>query len=128
VESGQRGVVATADIKQGQQLLLVPLPATLHITSGEDGADTSEAFAYLASAHPAMSPFLRTVLALLCEQAKGEGSQFLPYLDTLPPTEDDCLLQWGEEDLALLAGMAAGSEAWTEYFVHWNPAVELVSW
>jgi hypothetical protein len=35
--------------------------------------------------------------------AKGADSAFAPYIENLPG-KSDCLLHWGEEDLALLTG------------------------
>ncbi len=60
---------------------------------------------YLREAHPRLSPFLSTTMALMAELARGEASPLRPYLQALPPAEAaDCLMAWPPKALDLLAG------------------------
>jgi hypothetical protein len=38
MESGDRGVFATADIAEGEQLMIIPTDATIHLPSAEEFA------------------------------------------------------------------------------------------
>jgi len=70
----ERGVFATAAIRAGEQLLLLPAAAALNAGAnggGADGAPVLPAAAHLAAAHPALSNFLATSLLLMAEQARA---------------------------------------------------------
>ncbi|GBF94957.1 hypothetical protein Rsub_07458 [Raphidocelis subcapitata] len=109
---GDRTVRAAAAVDEGERLLLVPECATLTLppgggrdeaAAGSDGAPVAAAAAHLSSAHPGASPFMRTVLLLMAELARGEASPWAPYIASLPASTD-CLLTWPASDRALLAG------------------------
>ncbi|KXZ55475.1 hypothetical protein GPECTOR_2g1024 [Gonium pectorale] len=76
---------------------------------------------HLREAAPSLSPFLATTLALLSEVARGSGQQVAstgegagaaggtqwgPYLATLPDGCPDCLLNWTAEEKKELEGTA----------------------
>lgn len=65
----------------------------------------AELAAFLVAQQPPFSPFIATTLMLMAELAGGTDCPHAPYFATLPgPT--DCLLNWSEEEQALLAGAA----------------------
>ena len=109
---GDRGVVATAAIPEGEQLLLIPRHLCLHVPLAGDAAaggtaaappDDSPALAAIAALDPAPSPIFATVLLLMAERARGAASAFAPYLGVLPEAHD-CLLSWTDEERQGLAG------------------------
>lgn len=120
--SGDRGVYATADINEGEQLLLVPVSCTLHLdvtdARGTQLAATcgSELAAFLTQqqAQPGedstqqqqqqpFSSFLASTLMLMSELSQGSSSSCHPYFDTLPEGTD-CLINWTQQEQQLLAG------------------------
>jgi hypothetical protein len=112
---GDRGVVATAAIPEGEQLLLIPRHLCLHVPQAGDTAagghaaappDDSPALAAIAALDPAPSPIFATVLLLMAERARGAASAFAPYLGVLPEAHD-CLLSWTDEERQGLAGTGA---------------------
>jgi SET domain-containing protein 6 len=50
------------------------------------------------------SPFLASVLMLMSEVAKGQGSKYANYIGSLPQS-CDCLLSWDAKDKAELKGV-----------------------
>ncbi|KAI8471124.1 MAG: hypothetical protein J3K34DRAFT_238796 [Monoraphidium minutum] len=107
---GDRTVRAREDVEDGERLLLVPEEATLTLGSGPGATGSagslsaqSPAAAYLSEAHPTLSPFMRTVLLLMSEIARGEDSPWHAYIASLPESTD-CLITWPKEDRALLEG------------------------
>ncbi|WIA41993.1 hypothetical protein OEZ86_009292 [Tetradesmus obliquus] len=114
--SGDRGVYAEQDIAEGEQLLLVPVPSTLHLDVEDitkPGATvpatcTAAVSQFLQAQQPPFSPFIATTVMLMAESAKGEASPFVPYFDTLPEASD-CLLNWSEQERQLLAGTSLES-------------------
>jgi hypothetical protein len=80
------------------------LPAVVCSKQQEEPGCIAAATAFLSAPEQQhLSPFIRTSLLLLAEMARGTESAFAPYIENLP-SKSDCLLHWGEEDLALLAG------------------------
>lgn len=72
---GDRSVRAAADIAEGERLLLVPEPATLTYApagGGGEAAAVPAAAAWLAEAAPAQGGFMRTVILMMAEIARGE--------------------------------------------------------
>ncbi|KAG2498760.1 hypothetical protein HYH03_003499 [Edaphochlamys debaryana] len=108
--SGDRGVVATEDVKEGDLLLLLPITATLFIPKEDELSKRPDAFRpavrYLRESHPSLSPFLATTLALMAEVAQGADSPFAAYVATLPDGCPDCLLNWTDAEKADLEGTA----------------------
>lgn len=128
LENGDRGVVATEDVEEGQLLLLLPITCSLYIPTDEELKKSPESFPeavrFLRANHPGLSPFLATSLALMAEMAAGAASPFAPYLATLPPNCPDCLLHWTDQEKQDLKGSSledAGEAAADVYGRHVAP-------
>ncbi|KAG2432473.1 hypothetical protein HXX76_008818 [Chlamydomonas incerta] len=108
--SGDRGVVATAPIAEGELLLLLPINCSLYMPNDEEwerrGSSFPEAVRYLHEHHRTLSPFLATTLALMSEVARGGESAWAAYVGTLPASCPDCLLNWSAQEKKDLEGTA----------------------
>ncbi|KAF8059667.1 setd6 [Scenedesmus sp. PABB004] len=119
---GDRGVTVREDVEEGEQLLLVPLSATLHLAVDDTSAPGArlpatcrpELAAFLEEQRPPLSPFIATALMLLAETGSslqdgelgsgGSGGGFAPYFATLPEGDTHCLINWSDDERAALAG------------------------
>ncbi|CAD7696122.1 unnamed protein product [Ostreobium quekettii] len=57
----------------------------------------ADVLSFLGVAGREMSPFAVALLVLLGEMAAGEGSQYKPYLDSLP-LDSNCVWNWNERE------------------------------
>lgn len=108
LDNGDRGVLALDDIKEGEQLVMLPNTAVIKgcSTGVTAGSNTEEiSWAELLGEGASVSPFIGMVLYVLAEMAKGSTSEFWPYFEQLPATYG-CVMNWSHEEKAWLKGTA----------------------
>jgi SET domain-containing protein 6 len=96
--SAGRGVVATADLDEDEELFSIPRSSILM-------TDNSTINDHLGTKVKDQDPWLSLILTMLYEYRGVTQSNWKPYFDVLP-TEFDTLMYWTEEELEHLQGSA----------------------
>jgi hypothetical protein len=105
---GLRGVKARESISAGDILVEFPLSAVLCVGDAQpcpmpEWLDAR--FWYVSSLHA------RLAMLLLHEASKGAASDYHPWIRAMPPSHDDKLQRWTDEELAELQDDTLASEA-----------------
>ncbi|KAL3448559.1 hypothetical protein BJX65DRAFT_65181 [Aspergillus insuetus] len=93
-----RGVVAQADIVEGEELFTIPRDLVL-------STHNSKLSHLLSQNLEELGPWLALMLVMIYEFLQGDASTWAPYFKVLPRSFDT-LMFWSEEELAELQGSA----------------------
>ncbi|KAL4793485.1 hypothetical protein BDV19DRAFT_216999 [Aspergillus venezuelensis] len=93
-----RGVVAQADIPEGEELFTIPRDLVL-------STHNSKLKSLLSSDLEELGPWLSLMLVMIYEYLQGDGSTWAPYFRVLPQNFDT-LMFWSAEELSELQGSA----------------------
>ncbi|KAI9700444.1 MAG: hypothetical protein M1836_002459 [Candelina mexicana] len=93
-----RGLVALADLEQGEELFTIPRTA---IISVQNSALSEK----LRSVLEDLDPWLSLIVVLVYERLQGPDSKWKPYLD-IHPQQFDSLMFWSQQELSELQGSA----------------------
>ncbi|KAJ5933505.1 hypothetical protein N7454_005834 [Penicillium verhagenii] len=93
-----RGVVARANIEEGEELFSIPRSLILAVQN-------SELKSLLPQDVEALGPWLSLMLVMLYEYLRGGQSKWAPYFRVLP-SRFDTLMFWSDEELRELQGSA----------------------
>ncbi|KAJ6109885.1 hypothetical protein N7486_002120 [Penicillium sp. IBT 16267x] len=93
-----RGVVARANIAEGEELFSIPRSLILAVQN-------SDLKSLLPQDVEALGPWLSLMLVMLYEYLRGEQSKWAPYFRVLP-SHFDTLMFWSEAELSELQGSA----------------------
>ena len=97
-----RGVIALRAIAKGEPLLRIPRDCALTARAKASTVRVEEKLPDTA-AFRALSPYIRSAVALLRERLRGDASEWAPVLASFPETFD-LARSWSESELAELEG------------------------
>ncbi|SLM39026.1 SET domain [Lasallia pustulata] len=93
-----RGIVATEDIEENEELFAIPHPAVLSVKN-------SDLQNHLPNELDELDPWMSLVVVMIYESGQGDRSRWWPYWNVLPE-KFDTLIYWSPSELAKLQGSA----------------------